>query len=130
MESDKGMAVLDIFVIPDQFEISILSLYSLVWQKQGSQEVHAVISIFLSFILSHVGKTMRKGDLLTKSQRSSIRKVKAHDLLLTSPTSSQVSWRRQGNAELGSEVGIWNQWSNMALLGSYLIGTQRDYFYV
>lgn len=76
MKSDKGMAVLDILLYLIHFEINILPLYSLIWRKQDSQEVYAVISKFLSFILRQVGKNMRKGDWLTKSQRSSIRKIK------------------------------------------------------
>lgn len=70
MKSDKGMAVLDILLYLINSEINILPLYSMIWQKQGSQEVHAVISEFLSFILGQVGKNMRKGDWLT------IRKVR------------------------------------------------------
>lgn len=43
------MVMLDILLQLIDLEMNILSLYTLIWQKQGSQEAHTVISRLLYF---------------------------------------------------------------------------------
>ena len=54
IKPEKGVVMLDILLELVNFEMKSLSPYTLIWHKQGSQEVHVLISRFL-YLVNLVG---------------------------------------------------------------------------